>query len=723
MRMRYIYMVIMLLLVTACSDSFHEVESPESTGSLIVSASMKDLPAARASEEETNDGIIQVKSGIYTWSIDKDNSYLCQFVDGEGRIYPDGSSVPLQWSIFTYDGPYKFWLDNVLERTNLEYTDDQGKATFIGPVWSTEERKKYRAARDIGNDDKLVECDIVWDTTSVKNGQKALFDLTHRMSRTDVVLTKIDEYRDKSVTVKLTNLVLEPAAFNRINGEVLLTSPAPGAESPKCGDLTLLDNQKLTVVEENGVIIGRTPAFILPPQSAHDGDRKCFLKVTVDGTTYAAPLPDLMVHTPENVSESIGFLQGLHVEIRAHIVIDEEKPRIEFGSVYVKEWDDVGDYYVPTLPGGIASLEDLKELIDLYNQMPDVTNFETSLDSSFDSALLTGKYSKYRTVFRKLTRYGRHTYVLSGYEGKMYWNFKLRDDISFSSKDLEKFKYDHYFNNWYPFNIDFDGHKMTIDGEGYSSFDEVKRLLINIPSSGDEFQYIIEQYNLLPDIEKEFPYLTSFDAAMVYAWFKANTPYKELKVGGATCEWKQNEGKLYWVFTLTQDVVLSDGFTKFNFDYYYPFTINFNGHKIIIDDEEYSTFREVESRLMDIPDGTEELQYIIEQYNKLTDLSTLNSDDGLKKYTEKEAIGWFNQYDEAFKNLISHGAAYRWKQEEAKLYWTFTLRQDAGLSGTAQFKGTYYNHWYPFTIVFNGHHINGKGSWDDELENQLISNP
>lgn len=713
MNLKYIYILI-ILQATACSDDFHQTDLPGNTGDISVSASIADLTKSRV-PEVGDEGIIPVTSGTYTVSLSSEDCYQCRFVEGEGRLYPDGSSVPIQWAIYQYDTEYyTLWMDNVGERENETLGEDPRHLTFSGPVWTAEERTKYRAARDTGDGENLAPCDIVWDTTMVKKGQKVYFDLLHRMSRTNVILKDVDDYRDKSITVSLTDLILEPAAFNRIDGSVMLSSPLDGSGTGY-EDLTLLDNEPLAVSEEDGALVGRTPSFILPPQKAREGEHVCYLKVTIDDVTYSAPLPLDMIHTPENVSDVTGFSPGLHLEIRARISTDEDQPTIEFGPVYVKQWEDVGDYFVPAVADGVTSVEDLNTLIGLYNKMPDMSG--TWMNSYYD-LIFIGSANK--DTFRKLTRFGRHSYEQTGYKGKMFWNFKLRNDIKLSSSELEeKFYYGHYIGA-YPFNIDFDGHKMIIDGKEYDSFDEVKASLMDIPSKDDILQQIILQYNSLPNYEDLYTNLMFFDANTVYYALEQYDSYRALEGYGGKPEWKQNEGKLYWTFTLNEDVTLPEVY-KFKFDYYYPFTIDFNGHKITIGNREYTSFAEAEAVLVNgLPDGTEELQGIIEHYNALPDLASLGN---LTSYELNDVIKYF-WTNEDFQYLVAHGGAYVWVQTEGKLHWAFTLRQDADLpDGFTGFSQSYFNGWYPFTIAFNGHTINGRSEFDIDTMKWLITNP
>lgn len=715
MNLKYIYILIILMLTTACSDDFHQTDLPENAGDISVSASIADLAKTRA-PEVGDEGIIPVTSGTYTVSLSSEYCYQCRFVEGEGRLYPDNNSMPIQWAIYQYDAEYyPFWMDNVEERVNVTLGDDPRHLTFSGPVWTAEERKKYRAARDTGEGENLASCDIVWDMASVKKGEKVHFDLRHRMARTNVILKDVEDYRDKNITVSLTDLILEPAAFNRIDGTVMLSNPSDGSVAGY-EDLTLLDNAPLAVSEEDGAVVGRTPSFILPPQKAREGERICYLKVTIDGVTYSAPLPLDMIHTPENVSDVTGFSPGLHLEIRARISTDEDQPTIEFGPVYVKQWEDVGDYFVPAVAGGVTSVEDLNTLIGLYNKMPDMSG--TWMNSYYD-LIFIGSANK--DTFRKLTRFGRHSYEQTGYKGKMFWNFKLRNDIKLSSSELEEKFYYGYYSGAYPFNIDFDKHKMIIDGVEYISFDEVKALLMDIPSEDDILQLIILQYNSLPNYEELYSNLMSFDAYSVYSVLGKDDHYKALQAYGGVPEWKQNEGKLYWTFKLNENVILPEGY-KFRFDYYYPFTIDFNGHKITIGNREYTSFAEAEAVLVNgLPDGTEELQSIIEHYNALPDLASLDGD--LTSYPLNDVIKYFYQYED-FVYLVNHGCAYVWEQTEGKLHWAFTLRQDADLpEGFTGFSQSYFKGWYPFTIAFNGHTINGRSEFDDDTKNWLITNP
>lgn len=718
MNLKYIYILIILMLATACSDDLHQTDLPENTGDISVSASIAGLAKSRA-PETGDDGIIPVTSGTYTVTMSSEDCYECRFAEGEGRLYPEGSSVSIQWAIYNYESDYYyFWMDNILDRNNVVLGDDPKNLTFIGPIWTAEERKKYRAAQDTGEGENLVPCDIVWGTTKVERGQKVNIDLLHRMARVNVILKDVEDYRDKNITVRLTDLILEPAAFNRIDGTVMLNSPRVEDEAGAgYEELTLLDNAPLAVSEEDGALVGRTPSFILPPQKARkDEEHICYLKVTIDGVTYSAPLPLDMIHTPENVSDVTGFSQGLHLEIRARISTDEDQPTIEFGPVYVRQWEYVGEYFVPAVAGGVTSVDDLNTLIGLYNRMPDKTGVQ--LNNYFDIMLME---SADKHTFRKLTQFGRHTYVQAGYEGKMYWNFKLRNDIELSSSELlEKFNYD-YFRGVYPFNIDFEGHKMVIDGVEYTSFEAVKSLLMVIQSEDETLKTIISQYNSLPDYEKTYTNLMQYDANSVYQVLGNDPSYKALLAKGGVPEWKQYEGKLYWTFTLEQDVTLPEGFQQFKFDYYYPFTINFNGHKITIGNREYTSFDEAEAALVNgIPDGTTELQGIIEHYNALGDLSSLGD---LTTYPFGEnllkGIGYAHlQY------LVEHGCSYLWVQKEGKLYLAFTLRQDAVLpDGFTGFNRSYFESWYPFTIAFNGHSINGRSTFDDDTRNWLITNP
>lgn len=714
MNLKNIYILTTLMLATACSDELNQTDLSENTGDICVTATVSGM-ATRASEGD-NDGIVNVTDGTYTVTMSSEDCYECRFAEGEGRLYPEGSSVPIQWAIYTYESDYYyFWMDNILDRNNVVLGDNPKNYTFIGPIWTAEERKKYRAAQDTGEGENLVPCDIVWNTAKAEKGQKVNIDLLHRMARVNVILKDVGEYSDKNITVRLTDLILEPAAFNRIDGTVMLNSPEDNTGAGH-EDLTLLDNAPLAVSEEDGALVGRTPSFILPPQKAREGEHICYLKVTIDGITYSAPLPLDMIHTPENVSDVTGFAQGLHLEIRARITTKDDQPKIEFGPVYVKRWEDVGNYFVPAVAGGVTNVNDLNTLIELYNKMPDKTG--TQLNSYFDIQLLG---SDYKHTFRKLTQFGRHTYEQTGYEGKMYWNFKLRNDIELSSAELqEKFNYN-YYRGVYPFNIDFDGHKMIIDGVEYTSFEAVKNKLMVIPSEEDILQTIISQYNLLPSYEEEYTNLMSYNAASVYSVLGNYPSYKALLAKGGVPEWKQNEGKLYWTFTLEQDVTLPEGFEKFNFDYYYPFTINFNGHKITIGNREYTSFDEAEAVLVSgIPDGTTELQGIIEHYNALSDLTSLGDLTTYPFGNELiSGIGYTH-----LKYLVDHGCSYIWVQAQGKLYLAFTLRQDATLpDGFTGFKKSHFENCYPFTITFNGHTINGRNTFDDDTKNWLITNP
>ncbi len=298
-----------------------------------------------------------VESGTYYLTYNSSGAKVCMVTFAKSKGYPlvsdNGIYQFLKWNDVTpVDGKYQFTLDNLDDK-------DNPKTVTLGEA--------YKAAplNDELND--KLDIDIVWGKQTVEKGKESAgvnFELSHRMSKisleisvdaSDIVL------KGKQVKITLTDVISEPATFDRTSGAV-----------------SVAGKQRLNVIElHNGELNQEDskytiPSWIFPPQTFDEG-KWPKLRIEFGDKIYEGTLNHYMVQGGSEGSapvEMTGFKSGQHLTLRAKLSKTTEDVELIFMPVWVRNWEEIDNIGIGAKQRGVYTKEDYARLVNAYNDVP-----------------------------------------------------------------------------------------------------------------------------------------------------------------------------------------------------------------------------------------------------------------------------------------------------------------------------------------------------------------
>lgn len=294
-----------------------------------------------------------VESGTYYLTYNSYGAKVCMVTFAKSKGYPlvsdNGIYQFLKWNDVTpVDGKYQFTLDNLSNKDNPE-TVTLGEA--------------YKAAPLDGNS----QLDIVWGKQTVEKGEESAgvnFALSHRMSKIslEISVDASDIVLDgKQVKITLTDVISEPATFNRTSGFVSVTGK-------QRLNVIELHNGKLNQEDSKYTI----PSWIFPPQT-FDESKWPKLRIEFDDKIYEGTLNHYMVQGGNEGSapvEMTGFESGLHLTLRAKLSKTTEEVELIFMPVWVRKWEEIDNIGIGAKQRGVYTEEDYARLVTAYNEDP-----------------------------------------------------------------------------------------------------------------------------------------------------------------------------------------------------------------------------------------------------------------------------------------------------------------------------------------------------------------
>lgn len=298
----------------------------------------------------------EVVSGTYYLTYNSSVAKVCMVTFAASKGYPlvsdgDGIYQFLKWNdvMPEKDGKYLFTLDNLDDK-------DNPKTVTLG--------KDYQAAPL--NDKLNDKLDIVWGNQTVEKGKESAyvnFKLSHRMSKislkisvdaSDIVL------KGKQVKITLTDVISEPATFNRTSGDV-------SVEGKQRSDIVLYKGELKQ--EDSKYII---PSWIFPPQTFDEG-KWPKLRIEFDDKIYEGTLNHHMVQEGSEGSapfKMTGFKSGLHLTLRAKLSKTTDEVELIFMPVWVRKWKEIDNIGIGAKQRGVYTEKDYERLVNAYNEDP-----------------------------------------------------------------------------------------------------------------------------------------------------------------------------------------------------------------------------------------------------------------------------------------------------------------------------------------------------------------
>lgn len=295
-----------------------------------------------------------VESGTYYLTYNSSGAKVCMVTFAESKGYPlvsdNGIYQFLKWNDVTpVDGKYQFTLDNLSNKDNPE-------TVTLGDA--------YKAAPLDGNS----QLDIVWGKQTVEKGKESAgvnFELSHRMAKISLEIsvgTPGIALDGKPVKITLTDVISEPATFNRTSGAVSVAGK-------QRSEIVLYDGEFDSNQSEPTYSI---PSWIVPPQT-FDSNNWPKLRIVLDGTTYEGTLNHYMVQEGNEGSapvEMTGFKSGLHLTLRAKLSKTTEEVELIFMPVWVRKWEEIDNIGIGAKQRGVYTEKDYKQLVTAYNKEP-----------------------------------------------------------------------------------------------------------------------------------------------------------------------------------------------------------------------------------------------------------------------------------------------------------------------------------------------------------------
>lgn len=367
---------VMGVLIAACSN----YELNEETGlnvndPLEISVTINETLQSRAESEPAVGDYYFSYIGKGTTT---DYTVLKVVLDQEGKGTPIlNNNKKLTWSDINTNVNNSFVLDNVPKTDG--FTTTTSKASINLQEIKLEDGSDvslYDAApapeqNGTGND-------LVWGTVKVKDVSNAPlsyvhFGLKHLMSMLTFKIESNDETiksilnNPEKIDVKLYRVITKPSTYNRLTGAISIDGSTAPISKDNPITLDIIES------EQNGSVT--TENWIFPPQEFIKNPRP-ILSITLnngDGTTntFKGVLPETMSY--ENSYELLEFISGCHLTVNVELG-NWENPQIQFRPVLVKKWVDKGDAQLNSNQVGVYTAEELKELVDAYNENPSEDN-------------------------------------------------------------------------------------------------------------------------------------------------------------------------------------------------------------------------------------------------------------------------------------------------------------------------------------------------------------
>lgn len=294
-----------------------------------------------------------VESGTYYLTYNSSGAKVCMVTFADSKGYPlvsdNGIYQFLKWNDVTpVDGKYQFTLDNLSNKDNPE-TVTLGEA--------------YKAAPLDGNS----QLDIVWGKQTVEKGKESAgvnFELSHRMAKISLEIsvgTPGIALDGKPVKITLTDVISEPATFNRTSGAVSVAGK-------QRSEIVLYDGEFDSNQSEPTYSI---PSWIVPPQT-FDSNNWPKLRIVLDGQTYEGTLNHYMVQegSLDTPVEMTGFKSGQHLTLRAKLSKTTEEVELIFMPVWVRKWEEIDNIGIGAKQRGVYTEKDYKQLVTAYNKEP-----------------------------------------------------------------------------------------------------------------------------------------------------------------------------------------------------------------------------------------------------------------------------------------------------------------------------------------------------------------
>ncbi|WP_304302498.1 fimbrillin family protein [Phocaeicola plebeius] len=297
-----------------------------------------------------------VVSGTYYLTYNSSGAKVCMVTFADSKGYPlvsdNGIYQFLKWNdvMPEKDGKYQFTLDNLDDKDNPE-TVTLGEAYKAAPL----------------NDKLNDKLDIVWGKQPVEKGKESAgvnFELSHRMSKISLEIsvgTPGIALDGKPVKITLTDVISEPATFNRTSGAVSVAGK-------QRSEIVLYDGEFDSNQSEPTYSI---PSWIFPPQT-FDSDNWPKLRIVLGGTTYEGTLNHYMVQegsldTPVKMT---GFKSGQHLTLKAKLSKTTEEVELIFMPVWVRRWEEIDNIGIGAKQRGVYTKEDYEQLVTAYNKEP-----------------------------------------------------------------------------------------------------------------------------------------------------------------------------------------------------------------------------------------------------------------------------------------------------------------------------------------------------------------
>lgn len=374
-KIQIIVVAVMGVLIAACSN--HELN--EETGlnvndPLEISVTINETLQSRAESEPAVGDYYFSYIGKGTTT---NYTVLKVLLDQEGKGTPILNNKKLTWSDINTNVNNSFVLDNVPKTDGFTTTT------------STASINLQEIKLEDGSDVSLYDAapapeqngtgnDLVWGTVKVKDVSNAPlsyvhFGLKHLMSMLTFNIESNDETiksilnNPENIDVKLYRVITKPSTYNRLTGAISIN----GNIDPIGEENSIM----LDIIETEQNESATTENWIFPPQKFINNQRP-ILSITLtegDGTTntFKGVLPETMLY--ENSYELLEFISGCHLTINVELG-NWENPQIQFRPVLVKKWVDKGDAQLNSNQVGVYTAEELKELVDAYNEDPSEDN-------------------------------------------------------------------------------------------------------------------------------------------------------------------------------------------------------------------------------------------------------------------------------------------------------------------------------------------------------------
>lgn len=313
-----------------------------------------------------------VESGTYYLTYNSSGAKVCMVTFADSKGYPlvsdNGIYQFLKWNDVTpVDGKYQFTLDNLSNKDNPE-TVTLGEAYQAAPL----------------NDKLNDKLDIVWGKQTVEKGKESdgvNFKLSHRMSKISLEIS-VDalgiNLKGKQVKITLTDVISEPATFNRTSGIVSVTGK-------QRSDIVLYEGELIQAASKYTI-----PSWIFPPQ---DFDEKNWpkLRIVLDVTTYEGTLNHYMVQegSLDTPVEMTGFKSGQHLTLRAKLSKTTEEVELIFMPVWVRKWEEIDNIGIGAKQRGVYTEEDYEQLVTAYNKDSKDENVLDEYGTKDDSGIWT----------------------------------------------------------------------------------------------------------------------------------------------------------------------------------------------------------------------------------------------------------------------------------------------------------------------------------------------